>query len=80
MYKRSGVERISFGMRISQKMVGSNKAGFGIQIAECPDGLCLNGQMSMTVVDEQVDWAYNGWSLNNMVEGSYLGMFAFDGG
>merc|ERR1712130_798344 len=75
-YKLSESEKISFVFRMNREAIGRDKAGFGLKIKKCPDGL-YNGMMSVAI-DGDVDWNYNNWNLNGMKEGSYSGMFAFD--
>ena len=75
-YDLSDSEKISFVLGMKRAPVGINKAGFGLEIKKCPDGLYY-GMMSVAI-DGDVDWNKNNYELNKMKEGSYSGMFAFD--
>ena len=74
-YKLDGGKQISFVLRVHRKASGSNKAGFGVTIRNCPDGMCKNGKMSV-IVDE-VDYCKNGKPFINMKRGSNFGFWAF---
>merc|ERR1712062_229338 len=75
-YKLSDSEKISFVFRMNREAIGLDKADFGLKIKKCPIGL-YSGMMSVAL-DGDVDWNNNNWPLNDMKEGPYSGMFAFD--
>ena len=74
-YDLDGGKQMSFAFAVIRKDGDSNKAGIGMKIRNCPDGMCKNGKISV-IVDE-VDYCKNGFHLNNMKRGSFSGFFAF---
>ena len=77
-YDLDGGKQITFAFAVVRKESGSDQAGIGMEIINCPDGMVKNGKMSV-IVDE-VDYCANAWPLNNMKRGSYSGFFAFSDG
>ena len=74
-YKLDEDAAISLVFSMIRKDGGSDKAGFGVEIRSCPEGMCKRGAMSV-IVDE-VGFCKNGWILNKMKRRSYSGFFAF---
>ena len=64
---------VLFEFEIIRKTGGSDFVGFIITIVSTP---CLV-QGKMSVMIDEVKWCLNGVDLNNMIDGKYVGRFAF---